>query len=52
MYGVPKDLTESWALGDHLLSVIPVTIVGAVYFVYLGLNEREFTRARRGRGPA
>jgi glycosyltransferase 2 family protein len=36
VYGVPKDLAVSWALGYHLLSFIPITILGAVYFARVG----------------
>lgn len=38
VYGVPKELAISWALGYHLLSFIPITVFGAVYFARLGLS--------------
>ncbi|BAH38287.1 MAG TPA: TIGR00374 family protein [Gemmatimonas aurantiaca] len=38
VYGVPKELAVSWALGYHLLSFIPITVFGAVYFARLGLS--------------
>lgn len=47
VYGVPKDLAVSWALGYHLLSFIPITIIGAVYFVRVGLSVRDVTQAQR-----
>lgn len=47
VYGVPKDLAVSWALGYHLLSFIPITVIGAVYFVRLGLSLRDVTQARQ-----
>jgi uncharacterized protein (TIRG00374 family) len=47
VYGVPKDLAVSWALGYHLLSFIPITITGAVYFVRVGLSVRDVTQAQR-----
>jgi uncharacterized protein (TIRG00374 family) len=47
VYGVPKDLAVSWALGYHLLSFIPITVMGAVYFVRVGLSVRDVTQAQR-----
>lgn len=47
VYGVPKDLAVSWALGYHLLSFIPITVLGAVYFARLGLSVRDMTQARQ-----
>jgi len=38
VYGVPKDLAVSWALGFHILTFIPITVIGAVYFARLGLS--------------
>jgi uncharacterized protein (TIRG00374 family) len=50
VYGVPKDLAVSWALGYHLLSFIPITVLGAVYFARMGLSVRDLTQAPRGSG--
>ncbi|GAB1341758.1 lysylphosphatidylglycerol synthase transmembrane domain-containing protein [Gemmatimonas sp.] len=47
VYGVPKDLAVSWALGYHLLSFIPITVLGAVYFARVGLSVRDVTQAQR-----
>lgn len=47
VYGVPKDLAVSWALGYHLLSFVPITVMGAVYFARVGLSVRAVTEARR-----
>jgi uncharacterized protein (TIRG00374 family) len=44
IYGVPRDLAVSWAIGFHLLSFIPVTLLGAMYFVRMGLSFREVGR--------
>lgn len=41
IYGVPQGLAVSWAIGFHLLSFIPITILGAFYFARLGLSFRE-----------
>ena len=38
VYGVPKELAVSWALGYHLLTFIPITMIGAYYFTRLGLS--------------
>ncbi len=38
VYGVPKELAVSWALGFHILTFLPITIIGAVYFARLGLS--------------
>jgi uncharacterized protein (TIRG00374 family) len=44
VYAVPRDLAISWALGYHILSFIPITIIGAVYFARLGLNVSALQR--------
>ncbi|MGQ0642436.1 MAG: lysylphosphatidylglycerol synthase transmembrane domain-containing protein [Gemmatimonadaceae bacterium] len=44
IYGVPRDLAVSWAIGFHLLSFIPVTVLGALYFVRMGLSFRNIGR--------
>lgn len=41
VYGVPKEIAISWALGYHILSFIPITVFGAVYFARLGLGISE-----------
>lgn len=46
VYGVPRDLAVSWAIGYHLLSFIPITVFGAVYFARLGLSVRSVTGAQ------
>ncbi|MFO0095291.1 MAG: lysylphosphatidylglycerol synthase transmembrane domain-containing protein [Gemmatimonadaceae bacterium] len=47
VYGVPKDLAVSWALSYHLLSFIPITVIGAVYFARLGLSVDSVRGAQR-----
>lgn len=39
VYGVPRDLAVSWAIGYHLLSFIPITLMGAYWFTRLGLTR-------------
>lgn len=43
VYGVPATLAVSWALGYHILTFIPITVIGAVYAVRLGLSVRDLT---------
>lgn len=38
VYGVPKDLALSWALGYHALTFVPITVMGAGYFARMGLS--------------
>lgn len=45
LYGVPGSLALSWALGYHVLTFIPITVLGAVYAVRLGLGLRELSGA-------
>ncbi len=46
VYGVPRELAVSWAIGYHILSFIPITVFGAVYFTRLGLNLTTMTGAK------
>lgn len=41
LYGVPADQATSWALGFHILTFIPITVIGLWYAARLGLNLRE-----------
>jgi uncharacterized protein (TIRG00374 family) len=41
IYSVPAALAVTWAVGFHLLSFIPITAIGAIYFSRLGLSVRE-----------
>lgn len=45
IYGVPKEIAISWALGYHILSFIPITVMGAYYFTRLGLSVGSLQRA-------
>jgi glycosyltransferase 2 family protein len=44
LYGVPTDLAVSWALGFHILSFLPITIIGLYYFARLGLHFRDLNQ--------
>jgi glycosyltransferase 2 family protein len=41
VYAVPDTLSVSFALGYHILSFIPITVIGLWYFVRLGMHFRE-----------
>lgn len=45
VYGVSATLATSWAIGFHILTFIPITVIGAFYFVRLGLHFRELRAA-------
>jgi uncharacterized protein (TIRG00374 family) len=51
LYGVDPTLAVSWALGYHVLTFIPITVIGAVYAVRLGLGFRELTGGRPNARP-
>lgn len=38
LYGVDATLAVSWALGYHLLTFVPITIIGLIYFARLGMQ--------------
>lgn len=42
VYGVPNRQAISWAIGFHVLSFIPITVIGLYYFARLGLNFSDF----------
>ena len=44
IYGVPKAQATSWAIGFHILSFIPITIIGGYYFTRLGLGMAELRK--------
>jgi len=43
LYGVPGDLAVSWALSYHVLTYIPITVLGAWYFARAGVSIGELT---------
>jgi hypothetical protein len=45
LYGIDPTLAVTWAIGFHLLSFIPITVIGAYYFVRLGLRFRDLGTA-------
>ena len=51
IYGVPADAAVSWAIGFHLLSYIPITVIGAWYFLRAGISMGEISGAQRAAEP-
>ena len=45
VYGVSAALATSWAIGFHILTFIPITLIGAYYFVRLGMHFRDLKAA-------
>lgn len=45
VYGIGPDLAVAWAIGFHILSFIPITLIGAVYFARLGLKMGDLGTA-------
>jgi uncharacterized protein (TIRG00374 family) len=46
IYGVSANQATSWAIGFHILSFIPITLIGMWYFARLGLHLNEIDSAR------
>lgn len=45
VYGVSAALATSWAIGFHILTFIPITLIGTYYFVHLGMHFRDLKAA-------
>lgn len=43
LYGVPPDAAVTWAIGFHVLSYLPITVIGAWYFLRAGLSLGEIS---------
>lgn len=48
VYGIPRDVAITWAIGYHIVSFIPITVIGLWYFVRLGLHMRDVRSAEGG----
>jgi len=46
IYGVNREQAATWAIGYHLFSFIPITLIGAYYFTRLGVKLRDLQPAR------
>jgi uncharacterized protein (TIRG00374 family) len=50
LYGVPGDVAISWALSYHVLTYIPITLIGAWYFARAGMSMGELTSTEHDDG--
>jgi uncharacterized protein (TIRG00374 family) len=41
VYGVSQQQAAAWAIGYHLFSFIPITLIGAYYFARLGVKLKD-----------
>lgn len=41
VYGVSQEQAATWAIGYHLFSFVPITVIGAYYFTRLGVRLRD-----------
>jgi glycosyltransferase 2 family protein len=44
VYGMSQSVALTWAVGFHLLSFIPITLIGAYYFAKAGLTFAELSK--------
>jgi len=44
-YGISKQLAVTWAFAFHIISFIPITVIGAVYLARLGLRLSDLASA-------
>lgn len=52
LYGVDVSRATSWAVGFHILTYIPITLIGIYYFLRLGLHFRDLSQAEQRAGTA
>jgi hypothetical protein len=45
IYGISETMAVTWAVGFHVLSFIPITLIGAYYFARAGLTLTELSKA-------
>jgi len=41
IYGITREQAATWAIGYHLFSFVPITVIGAYYFTRLGVKLRD-----------
>jgi uncharacterized protein (TIRG00374 family) len=46
VYGIGQEQAATWAIGYHLFSFIPITLIGAYYFARLGVKLRDLQSSR------
>jgi uncharacterized protein (TIRG00374 family) len=47
LYGVSPDAAVTWAIGFHALSYIPITVIGAWYFVRAGISLDDISSVEK-----
>jgi uncharacterized protein (TIRG00374 family) len=47
VYGVPPDQAVTWAIGFHVLSYVPITLIGAYYFARAGMSMGDLGTVER-----
>lgn len=52
IYGVSGDQAAAWAIGFHVLSYVPITLMGAYYFLRAGLTMGDVGGAAGAAGSA
>lgn len=52
LFGISQSLAITWAVSFHILSFIPITLIGLWYFLRLGLNMRDIRPVRMDDGAA
>jgi len=52
IYGVSETMAVTWAVGFHVLSFIPITLIGSYYFARAGLTLTELSKAGRAESAA
>lgn len=41
LFGIPRAQATAWAIGYHVLSFVPITVIGAWYFVRMGMHLKD-----------
>ncbi len=52
VYGVSEAQAVTWAIGFHVLSFIPITVIGAWYFLRMGVHLGDVEAAKASDGKA
>jgi glycosyltransferase 2 family protein len=50
IYGVPEDQAVAWGFGYHILTFIPITLIGLYYFARLDLRFGDLRKAQDAGG--
>jgi hypothetical protein len=50
VYGVPKDIALAWAIAYHVTSFVPVTVLGMIYSIRMGLHFGDIKKTNAANG--